>query len=434
RIMNGLIPYHYEGKLEGQVRLFGKDLLNYKKGDIAKYISNVFQNPSDQFFATIAEDEVALVGENLGMDYEVLVSRVENAFEMMDIKDLRKRKLNELSGGQKQKVAIASTLIYDTNIIFFDEPSASLDYEGIMQFKKTLKQLKEMGKTLIIAEHRLFFLKDLYDRMIFMEKGGIKKIFEKNELTETKCKELGLRTITYDNLQTENTINLKETTEEVRNVDIKIGSLKLIKNLSFDLHREEIMAIIGVNGVGKSTLGRVLTGLLGGREQISFGETKRKRLKNSYYMMQDVDYQIFFDTVENEMIPAIKKSDAEFLNRVKEILFKIDLWENRLQHPQELSGGQKQRLALANAFLNDRRVIELDEPTSGLDFKRMEKIAELIKLYAEKRPVIIITHDLELIFKICNTALLVDHSGYEKIFLKGNEKKLLNFMTDKIKI
>jgi len=121
RILNGLIPHHYGGNFNGAVKLFDKNLLDYEKGELAKYIGNVFQNPSDQFFATIAEEEVAFVGENLGMPLEEL----------------------------KQKVAIASTLLYDTKIIFFDEPSSNLDYQGIVQFRNIVCTLREMGKTVV---------------------------------------------------------------------------------------------------------------------------------------------------------------------------------------------------------------------------------------------------------------------------------------------
>ena len=120
RILNGLIPHHYGGIFNGEVKLFDKNLMDYKKGELAKYIGNVFQNPSDQFFATIAEEEVAFVGENLGMPLEELKQKTKEAFEKMGISDLMDKKLSELSGGQKQKVAIASTLLYDTKIIFFD--------------------------------------------------------------------------------------------------------------------------------------------------------------------------------------------------------------------------------------------------------------------------------------------------------------------------
>ena len=168
RILNGLIPNHYNGILNGEVKLLDKNLMDYRKGELAKYIGNVFQNPSDQFFATIADEEVAFVGENLGMSLDKLKLKTKETFEKMGISDLMDRKLSELSGGQKQKVAIASTLLYDTKIIFFDEPSSNLDYHGILQFKDILSNLRKMGKTVIIVEHRLFFLNDLYDRLIYM--------------------------------------------------------------------------------------------------------------------------------------------------------------------------------------------------------------------------------------------------------------------------
>jgi len=428
RILNGLIPYHYSGTLVGDVRILGKNILEYKKGELAKYIGNVFQNPSDQFFATIAEEEVAFVGENLGMDYKTLCERTDAAFKTMQIEALKDAKLSELSGGQKQKVAIASTLIYDTKLLFFDEPSSNLDYEGIVQFQAIMRDLKAMGKTIIIAEHRLFFLNELYDRLIYMKDGTIEKIFLKDELTPDDCKRYGLRAIRYDSLVCENPSVPQKTVTHIEDLSVSIGSRELIKNLSFDLHAGEITAVIGKNGIGKTTFGKALAGLLSCKGQIGYGKRRRQRLKNTYYMMQDVDYQIFFDTVENELIPSSKLKDEVYLQQAAAYLHAIDLWEKRLDHPQDLSGGQKQRLALATAFLSGRRIIILDEPTSGLDYKRMDEIAKLILHCAQETPVLIITHDLELLFKVCNTALLLGKNVYKKIPVNGNEREIIGFM------
>lgn len=434
RILNGLILHHYGGKLNGEVRLLGKNLNEYKKGEIAKYIGNVFQNPSDQFFATIAEEEVAFIGENLGMCLEILKDRTESAFEKMDIKELMDKKLSQLSGGQKQKVAIATTLIYDTKIIFFDEPSSNLDYQGIIQFRNIIKSLKDLGKTIIIVEHRLVFLNDLYDRLIYMRDGTIAKEFSKGTLTEEDCKKYSLRTISYNSIKAENKNLLKEKADRIVGLNVSIGKNQLLTKLSFELHLGEIMAVIGKNGVGKSTLGRTLAGLLKNSGYISYGRNRKERLRNSYYMMQDVDYQIFFDTVESELIPATKIRDSEYLEKVKDYIRSIDLWNKKMEHPQEFSGGQKQRLALANAFLSERRVIILDEPTSGLDYKRMKDIAKLIRRYSANRPVIIITHDLEFLATVCNTVLMIDDVSYKKVSVKGNEKKISNFLFDSSKI
>lgn len=430
RILNGLIPNHYNGILNGEVKLLDKNLMDYRKGELAKYIGNVFQNPSDQFFATIADEEVAFVGENLGMPLDKLKLKTKETFEKMGISDLMDRKLSELSGGQKQKVAIASTLLYDTKIIFFDEPSSNLDYHGILQFKDILSNLRKMGKTVIKVEHRLFFLNDLYDRLIYMKNGTIERIFSRGELTEDACKEYGLRAINYKSLKAENLVCPQEQALEVSGLNIKIGNNELITNLYFSLNSGEIMAIIGQNGIGKTTLGKTLSGLIKNNGKTSYGKNKKERLKNSYYMMQDVDYQIFFDTVENELLQKDRINDNGYLDRLRKELKHIDLWENRYDHPQNLSGGQKQRLALLTACLSGRKLIILDEPTSGLDYKRMNDISQIIKRYSKTYPFAIITHDIELIFKVCNSVLMLGKNGYKKVNIQGHEKEILEFIKD----
>jgi hypothetical protein len=287
-----------------------------------------------------------------------------------------------------------------------------------------------MGKTVIIVEHRLFFLNDLYDRLIYMKNGTIERIFSRGELTEDACKEYGLRAINYKSLKAENLVCPQEQALEVSGLNIKIGNNELITNLYFSLNSGEIMAIIGQNGIGKTTLGKTLSGLIKNNGKTSYGKNKKERLKNSYYMMQDVDYQIFFDTVENELLQKDRINDNGYLDRLRKELKHIDLWENRYDHPQNLSGGQKQRLALLTACLSGRKLIILDEPTSGLDYKRMNDISQIIKRYSKTYPFAIITHDIELIFKVCNSVLMLGKNGYKKVNIQGHEKEILEFIKD----
>ena len=193
RLLNGLIPNLYDGEVSGTIKILDRSLSDYKKGEIAKYVGNVFQNPNDQFFSKEVENEVALIGENMGMARPLLRERVRDALQELNITDLKDKNVRELSGGQKQKVAIASTLVFDSEIIVFDEPSANLDYKATNDLEKILRHLKEQGKTVIIAEHRLSYLSRLLDRLILLKDGKLRAIFTAEELTADVERENNLR-------------------------------------------------------------------------------------------------------------------------------------------------------------------------------------------------------------------------------------------------
>lgn len=284
RAMNGLITDQYEGELDGRIELLGKSLEEFSSGELARTIGNVFQNPTDQFFTRKAADEVALVGENLGMPREELVERVESAFESMKIAHLAGKDLVGLSGGEKQRVAIASTLVYDTQVIFFDEPSASLDHEGIEDFRRILADLKTLGKTVVIAEHRLYFLADLYDRLHVMAGGRIVDSFEAGRLRAEDCARYGLRALDLHGLSPENHRLLGVEAASMKGVSVSAGGRALIGPLTLSLREGEVMGVLGANGVGKSTLARAMCGLAGGRQPFSWGARPRQRIRRSYYI------------------------------------------------------------------------------------------------------------------------------------------------------
>lgn len=432
RILNGLIPSFFGGDLDGEVKLLGKDISTYKKGELAKYIGNVFQNPKDQFFCDVVEDEIALVGENLGLERKTLKEKVDKVMELLEISHLRKKSIFELSGGERQKVAIAGTLIYDTEIIFFDEPSSSLDYGSIRKFQEILLQLKSLGKTIVIAEHRLYYLKEIFSRVVYIKNGSIQNIFLQGQLNNEKCRELELRTLNEKELKSETEPIDTKICIQVNKINIHQGEISLIKNLTFDVRKKEIMGIIGSNGIGKTTLAKALCGLSEKNLNVNYGKNKKERIKNSYFVLQDVDAQIFLDTVENELIFCKDKNSENDLEEIRKYLKDTNLWHKKTNHPQKLSGGQKQRLAIITSFLSGRKLIVLDEPTSGLDYRSMRIISELITQKAKEVPTIIITHDLELLFKTCHSVLMIDSKDYKKISVKGNEKEIIDFMGKKM--
>lgn len=427
-LMSGIIPNFLDGNIDGDIFLLGKNLKEYNPNDLAKHIGFVFQNPKDQFFSTCVEDEVAFVGENLGMEKAELKKRVYNALDSMGILSLKDESIFELSGGQRQKVAIASTLVYDTDLIFFDEPSASLDPKSILEFRNIIKDLMMMGKTVIICEHRIFYLKDIFTSTYIIENKTLKDRFDKT-LSIQKIKEHSLRRLDFKDIVAKKEVIYEDINIEVSNLDIEVKNKILLKNISFNVRKGEILGIIGENGIGKTSMVKQLAGLYKiNKGKISYANSKRQRQNKSYLVCQDVDTQIFKESVEKELISKDKLKNEKFLKKVKDYLIDIDLWDYRLDHPQNLSSGQKQRLIIADALLSDRDLLILDEPSSGLDYIRMKKIAKLINEKVKDKSIIIISHDIELIFETCNSVLILGKDRVEKIPCKNNEKEIISYL------
>ncbi|MDU5595280.1 ATP-binding cassette domain-containing protein [Peptoniphilus rhinitidis] len=315
RIITGLFPSFYEGKLDGEVEILGRDINEYKKGELSKILSIVFQNPKDQFFCTNVYDEIALGAENLGIKRDLIIEKIESISKLLKIEKLLDKSIFSLSGGERQRVAIASALIQDSKILFFDEPSSSLDYDSIESFKEILKELKSMGKTIIVAEHRLYYLKNLFDRLVFMKGATINEIFTRENFNNNLAKELGLRTLEERNLKAERIFFEKDSVEFFNNIYVSVGKKSILENISFDLKKGEVLGILGKNGSGKTSLSRIITGLVGKNQDTSIGVREKERLKNSYLVQQDVDSQIFLDTVENELL-SISSDKEEIKNYI----------------------------------------------------------------------------------------------------------------------
>lgn len=428
RLLNRLIPDIYEGELTGSIEILGSSIESYKSGELARYVGNVCQNINEQFFSNNLEDEIALVGENLGMEQKLLYKKVNAAIKKFSLLKLKNMPIRKLSGGQKQKIAVASTLIYDTDIIIFDEPSASLDYKSTEALKETLKYLKSLNKTIIIAEHRLYYLRDILDRLIVIKEGTVRAVYSSKELTKQIQLENHLRSFTEYDLDCEALDYKNEVKAEVKNLIIQNKDYKLLYPVSFTLSQNECMAVAAPNGMGKTTLARQLTGLFDIKEgSTDFGKNKKERIKNTSISMQNCADMFFFENVEKELITKESANNKAYLAEVKKYLIEFDLWDKRYLHPHELSGGEKQRLSIILAMLKKSKLLILDEPTAGLDYKRMNIVAKAIKEKINEIPVVLITHDLELLFKVCNTALLLSYDKSLKIKVEGNENKIIDF-------
>lgn len=431
RIINGLAEKFYEGKLKGKVTVLGKSISEYPLYEIGKCVGSIFQDPKSQFFASVTEDEIAFGCENYGIAYEEMELRVSEAIEQINGNALRGKEIYPMSSGEKQKIAVASVHAVNPKIYVFDEPSANLDMYSVEALKDLMKRLKTEGHTIIVAEHRLYYLTELADRFYYMKKGHIETAWTSKELlalTDDDRKKYGLRAADIKMIQPGSSEWAgKKELITVQNLSFAYKKDVIFNNISFKAFAGDLIAVVGHNGVGKTTLSHILCGIRkenGGKISFEGKETAaRKRKKSAYFVMQNTDCQIFGDSVLEEL----KLSGKNVTDEQLENLLKLyGLYELKEQHPATLSGGQKQRLTLAVSDRIDTPVLILDEPTSGLDYHNMERISDHLKeLAGQGKTILVITHDYEFAAMACNSVLFFESKDRVSMFpVKGNLGKL----------
>lgn len=409
RLINGLIPNFFTGLLSGSVKINGEDIIGKQPHELSKFVGSVFQNPRTQFFNTDTDSELVFGMENLGIEYEEMHKRYEMTVEDLKLQKLCGKNIFSLSGGEKQSIAFGGVYALSPEIYVLDEPSANLDKKAVKNLEKTLLRLKNKGKTIIVSEHRLYYLKDIADRLVMINDGKITKEYTMSELsqmTDDELHEKGLRSVRDTdiyNIPVSCPVDIPVL--EVRNLNICEKKKIILHRFGMIAKGGEIIGITGDNGTGKTTLARTVCGLMKQQSgEIYFNGVltdAKTRQKCTFLVMQDPNYQLFSDSVENEIKITLygKSTDRETIDFV---LKALDLEKMKDKHPLSLSGGQKQRLCIALAVLSDVKILIFDEPTSGLDYKNMCRVADILtKLAKEGKTLIIISHDGEFLKKIC---------------------------------
>ena len=332
---------------------------------------------------------------------------------------LRERKMFELSSGEQQKVSFAAIYCTGSNIFFLDEPSANLDSQAIQSLKRILGILKDRGKTIVVAEHRLYYLTDLFDKIVILKHGRIDKTLTRdNRIDNDIMQAQGLRVLDLKAAIEKSdalpyaTGRREYTTISARSVSFTYSrkDSTILNTVSLDLVAGEKLAIIGPNGSGKTTLTRLLAGLLtqsSGSFRDNSGEkiSSRQRLQTCGLVLQENSHQLFFSTVRDELDSAMSDTDT---NAATQLLRDLGLEEFINTHPQNLSAGQQQRLVFAIAAVNSPSVLILDEPTSGLDAYSMRAMGNKINEESQKgATVLIVTHDYEFVSRYCDAAILL---------------------------
>ena len=397
RVINGLVPYFYEGELSGEVYLLGKNLAELPSWERGRFVGNVFQDPRSQFFANEVAGEIAFGCENYGFPHDDIVTQVERTATELQINHLLEEKVRYLSYGMRQRVAIASAKAIDPPIYVMDEPSANLDMKATVGLADLIQKLKVQGKTILIAEHRLYYLQNIADRIIYLQDGEIVAEFtplDMAKLPTEQITEWGLRSMELKTLpvQRKEAFPPADTIFEVKGLCKNFGSHIVAKMWDSNAKREKLLLLLAQMLRGKSTLGKILSGLV--KENSGTISYMGKRLKPSgrrgliWYIMQDLDSQLFGEDLMDELLTG-QKVTPERKQRAEEILRELDLSSLVEHHPATLSGGQKQRLALGVALMNEAPVLILDEPTSGLDGKNMRKVSEQIKKLAARGHIVL---------------------------------------------
>ena len=332
--------------------------------------------------------------------------------EALHLQELQRRSIFSLSGGQKQLLAFGSVYAMGPEVFVLDEPTANLDQEAIARLHDQIACLKHQGRTVVIAEHRLYFLTDLIDRALYLRDGVLERTFTREQffaLTDREREALGLRTLIPAGctLPTVAPAGVKEGLSVEGLTCAYRKEPAVFQGLSFSARPGEVVAITGPNGVGKTTLSRCLCGLIreqAGQIRLDGRHLNRKeRQKAAFCVMQDVNHQLFSDSVWGEC--RMSAPDAPD-STVEEVLDSLHLLPFRERHPMSLSGGQKQRLAVATALLSEKPILIFDEPTSGLDYARMVEVSGVIRNLAQQgRIVLVVTHDREFMQRSCDRVL-----------------------------
>lgn len=422
RLVNGLVPNFYPGKLTGEVLLDGRSVPEMPMYETASLVGSVFQNPRTQFFNVDTDSEIAFGVENQALPGEQIEDRVAASAKDLEIENLRGRNIFSLSGGEKQKIAFASVYAMNPRVYLLDEPSSNLDMETIDALRAHLKMLKSQGKTILIVEHRLYYLMGIADRIIVFDEGQIKKIYSAGEfltLTDEERRAMGLRATDLQK-ETPDVIAGKEgeTRLEMKGVSLFYRKTPVIENINVKISQGEVIALVGKNGAGKTTFSRAFCGLHKGIKGDYLwdgrGISQKKRQKISYMVMQDVNYELFAESVEAECSFGIKNPDADL---VAETMDALELTPFAEQHPGTLSGGQKQRVAVAVGQVCQKELIVFDEPTSGLDYESMTRVAEIIRSLSKQGKIIfVVTHDYEFLCRTCSRMLVLSDGEISRDF------------------
>ncbi|MGC0368653.1 ABC transporter ATP-binding protein [Microbacterium sp. SLBN-111] len=458
--MNGLLPQAVPGEVLGEVIVGGRDATTTPVAELAPTVAMVFQDPDAQLITGTVLDEVCFGPENLRLPVAEVLARAESALRRVGLWDRRDESPDVLSGGGRQRLAIACALAMASPLLVLDEPTASLDPAGVAEVYAALRDVVAAGdRAIVLIEHDLDAAVELVDRVVALDGAGrVVADGSVDEVLRGRARELHdlgvwLPTATLAALRLQRAGydlgRLPLTPEElraalekaaggvastalptprkpggepflrVRGLGVTRGRATILHDVDLDVAAGEFVAVVGRNGAGKTTLVQAIAGVRRpprGTVRIDGVDVRRlsarELSRHVGFVFQNPEHQFIATTVDDELAHGLRRlrvPEAEVRSRVDEMLARFGLADRADAHPFLLSGGQKRRLSVGTALIGGARLLVLDEPTYGQDRARAEEmLAMLDDLRASGTAIVVVTHDLQLVAEHADRVVVMD--------------------------
>ncbi len=434
RCINGLIPRSYKGEVQGRVMVKGQDIAGKPLPHISQMVGTVLQDPERQILGTKVASEVAFGLENLGLPRPEISRRVDEALAYLRIAHLRSRDTFSLSGGEKQKVALAGVLAMRPSLLLLDEPLASLDPASAQETLALVRRLADEGLMVLMVEHRVEdVLKIKPDRVMYIADGeirylgpaeGLSKVVDYHEIKLPA--RMIMEAARRDPPPTPLDILPGRTGRgalpgplvQFQSVSFGYNGHVVLEDIALEIQRGDVVAVLGPNGAGKTTLVKHAIGLLkpkSGRVLVNGKDTRQMTVAQIAgtlgYVFQSPSHMLFAPTVSEELAfgpTNLGHSPEEIQKEVTEAIRIVNLSGREKDAPLSLSFGQQKRVSIAAILAMRSRILVMDEPTAGQDYQNYREFMDSILQLPSFEAILFITHDLDLAVIYANRVLLVD--------------------------
>ncbi|MEM9444376.1 MAG: ABC transporter ATP-binding protein [Verrucomicrobiota bacterium] len=453
KALGNILLDYYGGRFKGNIFWENKPFSQYRDIEFRRSVGMVFQSPEKQVLTPDVLSEIVCGMENIGLPHAEMEKRLDHFSSSLGIKHLLNRKCENLSGGELQRVIIASILAMGCQTLILDEPFSQLDPNASRQLLKMLSDLKKkMGLTIILIEQQVDSLLHRVDRVLFLEEGRIihneiPRQFVKASLKDKTSANLCAPLVSQLIVANEPPITIEEGRDILKslligpslekqdceervwvngslilesvNFQYSIDEKPILKDIQLELHQSELVCLLGENGAGKSTLLVGLSGLLENiRGQVLFHGEPLQSLDALYkftkigYLSQNPHDYLFHDTVYEELKFSLEQSTLHSMdetNVIKQMLHQLQLDGLEERDPRTLSGGEKQRLALGCVLIKKPEILLIDEPTRGLDQDLKELLGKLLRSYLDQgSSILLATQDVDFAAEYADRIALIE--------------------------